>query len=159
MLPVLLSKTVFIDRGNRTNATAALDGAARTITEDRQSVYLFPEGTRSHTLKPELLPFKKGAFHLAIKAQVPIVPIVVANYSNVLHVKSKVFRAGRVPVQVLEPVPTKGLRPEDVDVLVTQVREKMLAELVQLTETARARGVANGEAVARVHAASAVKTR
>lgn len=93
-----LSKTVFIDRANRATARAAFDGAAQTMRKDRQSVFIFPEGTRSYSEQPELLPFKKGAFHLAIQAQVPIVPVVVANYSNVLNVKKKRFAPGVVDV-------------------------------------------------------------
>lgn len=96
---VALSGTVFIDRSNRSTAMAAFDGAAAHMQKDKQSVYIFPEGTRSYTSKPEMLPFKKGAFHLAVNAQVPIVPIVVANYSNVLHVQSRIFEAGSIPVK------------------------------------------------------------
>jgi lysophosphatidate acyltransferase len=98
MRAVALSKTVFIDRANRTTARAAFDGAANTMQTDRQSVYIFPEGTRSYAEKPELLPFKKGAFHLAIQAQVPVVPIVSANYSHVLNVKQRMFRPGIIDV-------------------------------------------------------------
>ena len=89
-----------------------------------------------------MLPFKKGAFHLAIKAQVPIVPIVVANYSNVLSVKRRIFRAGSVPVRVLKPVETKGLGPDDVDALTSKIRDEMLTILSDLTQTARAKGIA-----------------
>jgi len=96
---VALSKTVFIDRGNRQTAKLAFDGAARVMREEKQSVYIFPEGTRSYTTQPDLLPFKKGAFHLAVQAQVPIVPIVVANYSNILHLQSRTFTGGKIPVK------------------------------------------------------------
>ena len=68
------------------------------MRSERQSVFIFPEGTRSYAEKPELLPFKKGAFHLAIQAQVPIVPVVAANYSHVLNVKKKIFNGGVVDV-------------------------------------------------------------
>jgi lysophosphatidate acyltransferase len=74
-------------------------GAAEEIKSKRQSVYMFPEGTRSYTKEPTLLPFKKGAFHLAVQAQVPIVPCVVANYSHVLWIKGMVFNSGAVPVK------------------------------------------------------------
>ena len=94
-----LSKTVFIDRGNRENARLAFDGAARQMKSERQSVYIFPEGTRSYTSRPDLLPFKKGAFHLAVQARVPIVPIVVANYSNILHFQTRTFKSGKIPVK------------------------------------------------------------
>jgi lysophosphatidate acyltransferase len=96
---VALSKTVFIDRKNRHDAMAAFDAAARTMHTERQSVFIFPEGTRSYTAKPEMLDFKKGAFHLAVKARVPIVPIVVANYSNVLYLQKRIFQSGQIPIK------------------------------------------------------------
>jgi lysophosphatidate acyltransferase len=95
---VTLSKTVFIDRANRATARAAFDDAAAHMRREKQSVFIFPEGTRSYATKPDLLPFKKGAFHLAIQAQVPIVPIVVANYAHILNVKARIFRPGVVDV-------------------------------------------------------------
>lgn len=91
-----LSGTVFIDRANRATAMKAFDGAAAQMRRQRQSVYIFPEGTRSYYKEPGLLPFKKGAFHLAVQAKVPIVPIVVANYSDVLHVQSRWFKSGEI---------------------------------------------------------------
>lgn len=94
-----LSSTVFIDRKNSSSAREAMAGAADEIRRKRQSVYIFPEGTRSYYQEPELLPFKKGAFHLAVQAKVPIVPVVVANYSNILSLKKWTFRSGVVPVK------------------------------------------------------------
>jgi lysophosphatidate acyltransferase len=94
-----LSGSVFIDRKNTTDARQAMSGAAKEIRDRRQSVYMFPEGTRSYSKEPMLLPFKKGAFHLAVQAGVPIVPVVSANYSHVLYFKKFVFSAGRIPGQ------------------------------------------------------------
>ena len=103
-IPVLgwfmwLSRTVFIDRANSTNARSAMAGAADEIRNNKQSVYMFPEGTRSYSKEPVLLPFKKGAFHLAVQAGAPIVPVVVANYSNVLYVKGRRFNSGTIPIK------------------------------------------------------------
>lgn len=128
-----LSKTVFIDRANRTTARAAFDSAAETMHSQRQNVFIFPEGTRSYADKPELLPFKKGAFHLAIQAQVPIVPMVSANYSHVLNVKAKRFAPGIIDVSVLPAIPTKGMTAADVDALMKKTRDGMLEELIRLS--------------------------
>ena len=98
-----LSGTVFIDRKNSQGARDAMAGAAREMTHRRQSVYMFPEGTRSYAKEPQLLPFKKGAFHLAVQAGVPIVPVVVANYAHILHFKSLTFKSGTVPVKGKTP--------------------------------------------------------
>lgn len=94
-----LSRTVFIDRSNRETAVKAFDGAAEEMKTLRQSVFIFPEGTRSYSSEPKLLSFKKGAFHLAVKAGVDIVPIVAENYSHVLNVKERKFVAGEIKVK------------------------------------------------------------
>ncbi|KAI9723307.1 MAG: hypothetical protein M1812_001190 [Candelaria pacifica] len=128
---------------------AAFDGAAAQMQRDRQSVFIFPEGTRSYYSQPDLLPFKKGAFHLAIQAKVPIVPIVAANYSNVMHVQSRRFQPGDIPVKVLPPIPTAHLTSADVDELTRHTRELMLAELGRLSEKARAKGISMSASEAR----------
>ncbi|RYO60174.1 hypothetical protein AA0113_g7002 [Alternaria arborescens] len=141
-----LSKTVFIDRANRTSSRAAFDTAAHTMKTTRQNVFIFPEGTRSYASKPDLLPFKKGAFHLAVQAQVPIVPVVCGNYYHVLDVKGKRFSPGVVDVTVLPPIQTKGLTAEHVDGLVKKTRDAMMDELIRLSHVS---GVGNGEPLPR----------
>ncbi|KAK9795728.1 hypothetical protein SCARD494_04699 [Seiridium cardinale] len=137
-----LSGSVFIDRKNSKDARQAMSGAASEITSRKQSVYMFPEGTRSYSKDPTLLPFKKGAFYLAVQAGVPIVPVVVANYSHVLYLKNFTFNSGRIPCKVLDPIPTAGLTAADVDELTRTTRELMLRELVALTEKVRGSAVA-----------------
>ncbi|KND87991.1 putative 1-acyl-sn-glycerol-3-phosphate acyltransferase [Tolypocladium ophioglossoides CBS 100239] len=132
-----LSGSIFIDRKNSKDAREAMQGAAQEIRAKRQSVYMFPEGTRSYTKEPALLPFKKGAFHLAVQAGVPIVPCVVANYSHVLYLKNMVFTSGSIPIKVLDPIPTTGLTSADVDDLARETRDVMLKELVALSAKAR----------------------
>lgn len=139
---MVLSKTVFIERKSREQAVAAFDKAADQMHRHKQSVYIFPEGTRSYYDYPDLLPFKKGAFHLAVQAQVPIVPVVVANYSNVLDVRRKIFRAGTIPAKVLRPIETKGKTKEDVGALMEEARSAMLTELKVITGKARQAGIA-----------------
>ncbi|KAK0763061.1 hypothetical protein N5P37_004044 [Trichoderma harzianum] len=137
-----LSGTIFIDRKNSKDARSAMDGAATEIKTKRQSVYMFPEGTRSYTKEPALLPYKKGAFHLAVQSGVPIVPVVVANYSHILYIKGLVFNSGKIPIKVLRPIPTTNLTSADVDELTQSTRELMLKELISLTEKARGRPIA-----------------
>ncbi|KAI0024797.1 acyltransferase-domain-containing protein [Xylariomycetidae sp. FL0641] len=137
-----LSGTVYIDRQNSKDAREAMAGAAKEIQKRKQSVYMFPEGTRSYAKDPTLLPFKKGAFHLAVQAGVPIVPVVAANYSNILHIKSFVFNSGKIPCKVLDPIPTEGLTSADVDELTRNTRELMLKEIVALTEKVQGKPMA-----------------
>ena len=94
-----LSGAIFINRSKTQDAREAMRRASNEMRDKQQSVYLFPEGTRSYSKEPELLPFKKGAFHLAIEGQVPIVPCVVANYSHILWIKGLVFRSGTIPIR------------------------------------------------------------
>ncbi|PNS20212.1 hypothetical protein CAC42_5662 [Sphaceloma murrayae] len=139
---MLLSKTVFINRSSSTEARKAFSEAVKTMKGEGQSVFIFPEGTRSYAREPRLLPFKKGAFHLAVQAGVPIVPVVVANYSGVLDVGKRRFESGDIPISVLEPVSTQGLGPDDVGELVKKVEKSMADELVRVSKRAQETGVA-----------------
>jgi lysophosphatidate acyltransferase len=163
-----LSRTVFIDRANRETAVKAFDSAAEEMRVHRQSVFIFPEGTRSYSDKPELLSFKKGAFHLAVKAGVPVVPVVVENYSHILAPKKYRFEAGSRKIRgtcasirfspcllltslVLPPISTENLTPEDVDSLTKSTRESMLKNLLEMSDTEEADGsasVPNGKSTA-----------
>jgi lysophosphatidate acyltransferase len=96
---VWLSGTVFIDRGNRDSALKSLAKATEDMKNRKQSVWIFVEGTRSYAETPILLPFKKGAFHLAIEAGVPIVPVVVGNYSNLYSPKNRRFESGSIKIR------------------------------------------------------------
>jgi len=133
------SKTIFIDRANSKSARAAFDGAAKEMKSSRQSVYIFVEGTRSYSLTPTLLPFKKGAFHLAVQAQVPVVPAVCENYSHVLVMKGGWkkwrFESGTIRIKVLKKVETKGLDAGAVDGIVTDVRSRMLNTIEEMGRT------------------------
>jgi lysophosphatidate acyltransferase len=152
------SGSVFIDRANRDQAVKAFAGAAKTMQDLGQSVLIFPEGTRSYSTEPMLLPFKKGAFHLAVQAGADILPVVAENYSQVLNVKAKRFNAGTIRVKgecsmctrtllwltlflVLDPIPTKGLTASDVNKLSEDTRSKMLQVLNQMAEDKESKSV------------------
>ena len=93
----------------------AFEGAAREMKEHRQNVFIFPEGTRSYAEKPVLLPFKKGAFHLAVQAGVDILPVVVENYSRVLNIKARRFNSGTIRIKGTDsPNPYLSTRTNDV---------------------------------------------
>lgn len=98
-----LSGTVFIDRADKAGAIKAFEGAAEEMNRNKQSVFIFPEGTRSYARGPELGVFKKGAFHLAVRAGVDIVPVVCGNYSGILDIEHRRFRSGRIPVKSAYP--------------------------------------------------------
>lgn len=141
-----LSKTVFIDRANRTTSRAAFDTAAETMKHTRQNVFIFPEGTRSYASTPTMLPLKKGAFHLAVQAQVPIVPVVCANYNHILDTKNKRYTPGTIDVTILPPISTVGKTADDVNQLLEQTRDAMMDELIRLSHVS---GAGNGEPLPR----------
>lgn len=101
------------------------------------SVWLFPEGTRGHASTVDLLPFKKGAFYMAVQARVPIVPIVIANYNHLYDSKAKRFLPGTVKIKVLPPVDTRDVQEDSasIDKLSHAVREQMLSTLQEISVT------------------------
>lgn len=92
-----LSGAVFIDRGNNARAVQAVAAAGEKMKAQRTSIWIFPEGTRTNQEKVDLRPFKKGAFHMAVQAGVPIIPVVCENYWNLYH--SGKFESGRMKVK------------------------------------------------------------
>lgn len=126
-----LAGAVFIDRANRKDAIKAFDQVSKKMKKHDLSLFVFPEGTRSNLPFPDLLPFKKGAFHLAVQAQVPIVPVVCENYHRFFDGKTR-FEAGTARIRVLDPIDTVGMTMDDVTELTTKVRSLMLAELQRM---------------------------
>ncbi|MDX1380446.1 MAG: HAD-IB family hydrolase [Xanthomonadales bacterium] len=115
-----LAGTVFIDRANAASAIDAMQPLVDAMRNGGRSVVIAPEGTRS--VSPHLGAFKKGAFHLAIQAGVPVVPIVIHNAGDVAPKGDFVFRPATVEVDVLPPVDTSGWRAETIDQHVAEVR-------------------------------------
>jgi len=128
-----MSGTVFVDRGNSANAHRSLEEAGEGMKARRTSLFIFAEGTRHMEEMPDLLPFKKGAFHLAVKGGIPIIPVVCENYWRLYH--KGVFGSGTIKVKVLPPVPTTGLTIDEVSALTTRVRDQMLATLREISVT------------------------
>ncbi len=113
-------------RGERDSVKQMMDEAKRTLAAG-MPVMLFPEGTRS----PDgaLLPFKDGAFQLAIDAGVPVLPLAVAGTRNCRPKGSKWFGEANAIVKVLEPIDSKGL---DVATLREKSRARIAAEVAEL---------------------------
>jgi len=97
---------VSVDRGNKEAAVEALDQAWREVREERLTMILFPEGTRSRDGR--LQPFKKGAFVLAVQGQVPIVPLAVVGSRDIMPKGGNRVRPGTVTVRIGTPIPTEG---------------------------------------------------
>ena len=131
-LPVLvrafdLAGFIPLERGNPEQSLPAIDRAADALREGN-SFLIFPEGTRSRT--GELLPFKKGGFILAIKAQAPVVPIGITGARNAMRKGSPLIYPVTVHVRIGEPVETSGMTLEDRDALISAVRDRVAGLIV-----------------------------
>lgn len=124
-----LGGVVFIDRADGKSAINAMQPLVDAMRKGGKSVVIAPEGTR--TVSSKMAPFKKGAFHLAMQAGVPIVPIVIHNSGDVAPKGDFVFRPATVEVEVLPPVDTSGWRVETIDEHVREVRNMFARVLGQ----------------------------
>jgi 1-acyl-sn-glycerol-3-phosphate acyltransferase len=123
-----LADFVPVDRRNREEAARSLDRGTELLTGGA-SFLVFPEGTRSRT--GELLPFKKGGFIMAIKAQAPIVPVAVSGGRAAMAKGSFLIRPIVLRVRVGEPVETAGSTLADRDRIVADVRGRIQRMLEQ----------------------------
>jgi 1-acyl-sn-glycerol-3-phosphate acyltransferase len=114
-------KLVRGDRDSTINAIAQ----CRDRLSKKVSVMIFPEGTRSKTW--EMLPFKDGAFRLAIEGQVPVLPIAVAGTRHAMAKGTFRFMRARAMAQLLEPIDTTGMTLADIGTLKAIARERIEA--------------------------------
>jgi putative phosphoserine phosphatase/1-acylglycerol-3-phosphate O-acyltransferase len=122
-----LAGVAFVDRADSRKARAALAPAVEKIRTEGMSLVMAPEGTRSAT--PKLGPFKKGAFHIAMQAEVPVVPIVMRNVGEVMWRGAQTLRPGTIEVCVLPPVDTSAWRSKSVAEHANEVRELFVQTL------------------------------
>lgn len=116
-----------IDRSNRERALETT-GAATARIRSGISFGVFAEGTRA--MPGELLPFKKGAFYMAVDAGVPIVPVAIKNTDVLMGKGTGHSKPGTIEMVILPPVPTQGLvSDEDIKRLVERVHSMVAREL------------------------------
>jgi 1-acyl-sn-glycerol-3-phosphate acyltransferase len=98
-------------------------GRPASMVREGRSVMMYPEGTRApgHAL----LPFRRGAAVLAIRAGVPILPVVVSGSGALMPPWSVLVRPGRVRVEVLAPIPTSSMTFGDAAQLIDTVRQSL----------------------------------
>jgi 1-acyl-sn-glycerol-3-phosphate acyltransferase len=132
-LPILvrafdLAGFVPLERSNPDQSLPAIDRAAEVLRAGR-SFMIFPEGTRSRT--GSLLPFKKGGFIMALKAQAPVVPTAIVGARDAMRKGSFVIRPVTVTVKFSAPIETVGMTIDDRDALVTTVRDRIATLLAE----------------------------
>jgi|AntRauTorckE6833_2_1112554.scaffolds.fasta_scaffold04899_6 1-acyl-sn-glycerol-3-phosphate acyltransferase len=134
-----LGGNVILDRSQSNKAVAAMRATANAISQERKSLWVFPEGTRSRGRG--LQTFKKGAFYSAVAAGAPITMVCVSQYQD----KTIGWSGRREPVRihVLPPVETAGLTTDDIPRLVSECHAAMAATIDSL-----APGQENGQSSA-----------
>ena len=125
-----LTGNLLIDRDNRNKAHDTISELVAQFKKKDISFWMFPEGTRSRGRG--LLPFKTGAFHAALAAGVPVIPIVISNTHN--QIKLNRWHNGLVIVEMLPPVDVKQFEGQSARKLATHCRELMSARLDELNE-------------------------
>jgi 1-acyl-sn-glycerol-3-phosphate acyltransferase len=124
---------LFLDRKNKNKATSSLKKLVKKITKNKLSVWIFPEGHRNYG-STKLLPFKKGAFYLAIDSGYPILPIAHENLKNYYDSK-KFFIETKKPIKIkiLDPINTQGLTYQDIDSLMEKTKSLIEAEVLKIS--------------------------
>lgn len=125
---VFAAGNILLQRSNKQKSVDQMNAADLAITIRKSSVWIYPEGTRRGA--KGLGDFKKGAFYIAIKNKVPIIPVVASSYTHKLNFSK--WRSGVVLVQVLPPIPTEGLTLEDVDNALGRCHDLMKDSIARL---------------------------
>lgn len=119
---------ILIDRQRTVKAVAGLSEAVEAIRKKSASIWIFPEGTRNKAGQG-LLPFKRGAFHMALQAGVPVIPIICSPISELASWKEKRLGGGSLRIRILPPVDTEHFEEKEVEKLTREVKDRMLEAL------------------------------
>ncbi|XP_044634359.1 1-acyl-sn-glycerol-3-phosphate acyltransferase beta isoform X2 [Equus asinus] len=141
-LIMYLGGVVFINRQRSSTAMTVMADVGERLVRENLKVWIYPEGTRNDN--GDLLPFKKGAFHLAIQAQVPIIPVVYSSFSSFYNSRTKLFTSGTVKVEVLDAIPTRGLTVTDVPKLMDTCHQAMRTTFFRISKMPQENGDAVG---------------
>ncbi len=120
-----------VPRGDPRAAVKVMQTAAETIQRKKISLLIFPEGGRSHDGR--LQSFKEGGAYIAIRAGVPVVPLVILGTRTVLPYGSGVVKSGEVTLRILPPIETSNLTSKDRGPLTDRLRT-LIANQLEITE-------------------------
>ncbi|XP_058928896.1 1-acyl-sn-glycerol-3-phosphate acyltransferase beta [Kogia breviceps] len=141
-LIMYLGGVLFINRQRSRTAMTVISDVGKRMVREKLKVWIYPEGTRNDN--GDLLPFKRGAFYLAIQAQVPIIPVVYSSFSSFYNCKTKLFTSGTIKVEVLDAIPTAGLTVADVPELLDTCQQAMRTTFFHMSQLPRENGPAAG---------------
>jgi 1-acyl-sn-glycerol-3-phosphate acyltransferase len=127
-----LAGNIMIDRKKSKASIDAMTETTDALKHRQTSIWVFPEGTRNHG--NNLLPFKKGAFHMAKQADAPIIPICTSAYPK--HIKLNKWHAGDIYIRILPPVETRIVDKSALNELCQQVHQTMADTIEQLNQKA-----------------------
>nr|BET44790.1 MAG: 1-acylglycerol-3-phosphate O-acyltransferase [Candidatus Aschnera chinzeii] len=105
-----LTGNIFIDRFNKIKALNTIKDIIHLINKKKKSIWIFPEGTRNYG--KGLLPFKNGAFYIAISSGIPIIPVCSSNTQG--QIKLNRWNNGKVIIEMLPPIDTKNFTIKDI---------------------------------------------
>jgi lysophosphatidate acyltransferase len=131
-----LAGVIFINKSSKDRGISKINAEIENLKKSRTKLWMFPEGKkfvltiifhfisflqgyRNHSGKID--EFKKGAFHMAINGQVPVIPVVFSSYNSFLDPKERKFYSGKIIIEALEEIPTEGLKSSDVSSLTAKV--------------------------------------
>jgi 1-acyl-sn-glycerol-3-phosphate acyltransferase len=118
-----------IDRQNPEIARKSVSEAVETLIQSSFSTLIYPEGTRSNG--EELLPFKKGGFILAIRTQLPVVPITILGAGNVLPKGTLAIKRSHIKIIIDAPIETRGMELKNKEILVQDCRNIIHQNLIK----------------------------
>jgi 1-acyl-sn-glycerol-3-phosphate acyltransferase len=119
---------IAIDRSNAERSRQSME-KAREVMHNGYSFGVFAEGTRA--LPNELLPFKKGAFHLAMQTDAPIIPVAIKNSDRMMGKKTGVMYPGTIEIILLPPIETRDVAEDTLMDLLNQTRAAVAAKLAK----------------------------
>lgn len=141
---------IFIDRYAADKAKNTMTTAMEKLKMDNIKLWVFPEGESSRPVRVYekviaailgtrrntgvIHEFKKGAFHVAIQGQVPILPVVFSSYRTFLKDDLRILNSGEIIIEALPEIPTTGLTPDDTTQLMERTRQLMIDKFTEITK-------------------------
>ena len=123
--------TDYKELSSRKNDNENINRQARILFKNGWSLMVYPQGTRAQ--KENFLPFKSGAFHIALENNVPILPVVIAGTGDIWPRGSKFMKSGKAIINTLDPIDISKYTKDSIDELVLETQEKMAKVYKELT--------------------------